>query len=205
MAVLGLNGLMNRICVVVALMMLCGCRDHGGVHRFPIVPAGGDPPIRSESPSKSVTEPPDSVVEPVHTAPPPEVVAPAIDIVRVVDELNGRLQDVYFSFDSSSLAPDALAVVQGDAELLKTVLARFPRLSVTVEGHCDERGSAEYNLALGDRRARRVGSALHEFAAQLPAPAIISYGKEAPVCTDEGEACWQRNRRAHFVVKTGGQ
>jgi peptidoglycan-associated lipoprotein len=119
---------------------------------------------------------------------------------RLVDELNSRLQDVFFGFDSSDLAPDALAVLHGDADLLMAALSQIPGLHVKVEGHCDERGSAEYNLGLGDRRARKAAEALHEFESRLPVPVILSYGKEAPQCSDATESCWQRNRRAHIVV-----
>ena len=82
---------------------------------------------------------------------------------------------------------------------LKCIFAQDPSFSVVVEGHCDERGSAEYNLGLGDRR----GTSAKDFLVQLGVPAdrirTISYGKERPVCTDADEACYQRNRRAHLA------
>ncbi|MDD1679671.1 MAG: OmpA family protein, partial [Methanomicrobiales archaeon] len=85
-----------------------------------------------------------------------------------------------------------------DADALKSILQEFPNAVITVEGHCDERGSAEYNLGLGDRRA----TSAKDFLVQLGVPAdklkTISYGKERPVCTESNEECWQRNRRAHF-------
>jgi peptidoglycan-associated lipoprotein len=81
---------------------------------------------------------------------------------------------------------------------MKRIFADFPNASINVEGHCDERGSAEYNLGLGDRRA----SAARDFLASLGVPVdrlkTISYGKERPTCTESNESCWQRNRRAHF-------
>ena len=83
-------------------------------------------------------------------------------------------------------------------EKLKTILRDFPNDAITVEGHCDERGSAEYNLGLGDRRS----TSAKDFLVQLGVPAdrlrTVSYGKERPQCTDGNEGCWQRNRRAHF-------
>ena len=85
-----------------------------------------------------------------------------------------------------------------DADALKAIFTDFPDATITIEGHCDERGSAEYNLALGDRRA----TAAKDFLTQLGVPAdklkTISYGKERPQCTDHDESCWQKNRRAHF-------
>jgi peptidoglycan-associated lipoprotein len=119
-----------------------------------------------------------------------------------VSEVNGQLEDVYFAYDQFQLSSEADAALRRDADLLREILREFPQLQVTVEGHCDERGSAEYNLGLGDRRATRTIAAL----AQLGLPAAnfsaVSYGKEAPQCTESNESCWNRNRRAHFVVRT---
>jgi peptidoglycan-associated lipoprotein len=110
------------------------------------------------------------------------------------------LRDALFDYDSNNIRDDARAALTADADALKRILADFPNASVNVEGHCDERGSAEYNLGLGDRRA----SSAHDFLTQLGVPAdrlkTISYGKERPVCTESVENCWQRNRRAHFSV-----
>src|ERR1019366_3772976 len=84
--------------------------------------------------------------------------------------------------------------------LPESILSDFPNASIVVEGHCDERGSAEYNLGLGDRRA----SAAKEFLQGLGVPAdrlkTISYGKERPQCTEQNESCWQKNRRVHFAA-----
>ena len=108
------------------------------------------------------------------------------------------LQDAYFDYDKSDIREDARAALTKDAEALKSIFQEFPSAIITVEGHCDERGSAEYNLGLGDRRA----TAAKDFLVQLGVPAdklkTISYGKERPVCTESNEECWQRNRRAHF-------
>ena len=100
-------------------------------------------------------------------------------------------QERYSRRRASALTQDATAV--------KAILADFPNASIVIEGHCDERGSAEYNLGLGDRRA---SSAKEFLLVQLGVPAdrlkTISYGKERPLCTDSNEYCWQRNRRVHF-------
>jgi peptidoglycan-associated lipoprotein len=119
-----------------------------------------------------------------------------------ITALNGTLQDIYFAYNQFDLSSDAAAALRHDAEALRGILHDFPQLRVTVEGHCDDRGSAEYNLALGDRRATRTIESL----AQLGLPAVsfapVSYGKEAPQCVESNESCWSRNRRAHFVVRT---
>ena len=112
-------------------------------------------------------------------------------------------QDAYFDYDKNDIRADARAALTTDAELLKRVFAKDPNVVVIVEGHCDERGSAEYNLALGDRRA----TAAKDFLVQLGVPAerlkTLSYGKERPQCTDASEDCYQKNRRAH--LSAGGQ
>jgi peptidoglycan-associated lipoprotein len=133
-------------------------------------------------------------------APPP----PPRTITTTKGTLESRVQsdlrDALFDYDSNNIRDDARAALTSDADALKRILADFPNASVNVEGHCDERGSAEYNLGLGDRRA----SAAHDFLTQMGVPAerlkTISYGKERPVCTESDENCWQRNRRAHFSV-----
>jgi peptidoglycan-associated lipoprotein len=108
------------------------------------------------------------------------------------------LQDVLFDYDSNNIRDDSRNALAADADALKRIFTDFPTATVNVEGHCDERGSAEYNLGLGDRRA----TAARDFLVQLGVPAdrlkTISYGKERPVCTESDESCWQRNRRAHF-------
>lgn len=114
------------------------------------------------------------------------------------DRVASGLQDVFFDYDQSEVRSEAQGVLNQDAAALKAVLADFPNAIIMVEGHCDERGSAEYNLGLGDRRA----SSTKDFLVQLGVPAdrirTISYGKERPQCTESDEGCWQKNRRVHF-------
>ena len=104
----------------------------------------------------------------------------------------------FYDYDKSDIRSDARETLTRDADLLKGILSEFPSNTIMVEGHCDERGSAEYNLGLGDRRA----TAAKDFLVQLGTPGdklrTISYGKERPQCTESNESCWQRNRRAHF-------
>jgi outer membrane protein OmpA-like peptidoglycan-associated protein len=88
-------------------------------------------------------------------------------------------------------------------KLLAPILNGFLRVTVWIEGHCDERGSAEYNLALGDSRASRVADMFRNLGLAAPRLRTISYGRENPQCTDPAEACWQKNRRAHIVLREG--
>jgi len=130
--------------------------------------------------------------------PPPPPPAPTTPSATLEQRVGSDLQDAYFDYDKSDIRGDARDALTRDAAALKSILADFPNATIVVEGHCDERGSAEYNLGLGDRRA----SAAKDFLVQLGVPGdrlrTISYGKERPVCTESTEDCWQKNRRAHF-------
>jgi peptidoglycan-associated lipoprotein len=134
------------------------------------------------------------------TVPPPPPPTPTPTVTRsAADILASDVQDAYFDYDKSDIRPDAQTVLTHDSQVLKSVLNDNPGFSVLVEGNCDERGSAEYNLALGDRRA----TSAKDFLVQLGVPAdrlkTISYGKEKPVCTESTEECWQKNRHVHFA------
>jgi peptidoglycan-associated lipoprotein len=115
------------------------------------------------------------------------------------DILGREAQDVYFDYDKNDIRGDSRDTLTKDADVIKRILSADPGFTIVIEGHCDERGSEEYNLALGDRRALAV----KEFLVQLGVPEdrlkTISYGKERPTCTDENEACYQRNRRGHLA------
>jgi peptidoglycan-associated lipoprotein len=132
------------------------------------------------------------------TVPPPPPPPPAPVKKSLSELLAAEVQDVYFDYDKSDVREDSRATLTRDADALKRIFAEMPDAVVMLEGHCDERGSAEYNLGLGDRRA----AAAKEFLQQLGVPAdkvkTISYGKEKPQCTESNEDCWQKNRRAHF-------
>jgi len=134
----------------------------------------------------------------VSSPPPPPPPPPSTPRLSSTDLLSQQGQDAFFDYDMSEIRSDARDALTSDATLLKKIFQQDPNFSVVVEGHCDERGSAEYNLALGDRRA----TAAKDFLVQLGVPAdhlkTISYGKERPQCTEANEACWQRNRRAHL-------
>jgi peptidoglycan-associated lipoprotein len=129
--------------------------------------------------------------------PPPVQEAPKVTIDVAIAS---NVQDAYFDYDKTDIRSDARDVLSRNAAALKSILADFPNASIVIEGHCDERGSAEYNLGLGDRRA----SAAKEFLQGLGVPAdrlkTISYGKERPQCTEQNESCWQKNRRVHFAA-----
>jgi peptidoglycan-associated lipoprotein len=117
---------------------------------------------------------------------------------KSLDQLNAEkpLGEVFFDLDESSIRDDARPVLQRNADWMK----RWTSTQVTVEGHCDSRGSAEYNLALGTRRATSVKDYLVNLGVPANRVTVVTKGKEQPVCTEENESCWQQNRRGHFII-----
>jgi peptidoglycan-associated lipoprotein len=117
---------------------------------------------------------------------------------KSVDQINAErpLDDAYFDLDKSDIRDDAKPALQKDADWMK----KWGSTQVTVEGHCDSRGSAEYNLGLGSRRANAVKDYLVSLGVPGNRVTVISKGKEAGVCSEETESCWAQNRRGHFIV-----
>jgi len=113
------------------------------------------------------------------------------------DLFSQNVKDVYFDYDKSDVRGDQQASLQADVQFL----SQHPNVNFTIEGHCDERGSTEYNIALGDKRATAVKNALVAAGVNASRIKTISYGKEKPFCTESNEACWQQNRRGHFVYQ----
>lgn len=126
-------------------------------------------------------------------APPP----PPTTSVTDQDLFSQSVKDVYFDYDKADIRGDQQSSVQADAQFL----SQHSNISFTIEGHCDERGSTEYNLALGDQRASAVKNALTAAGVNASRIKTISYGKEKPFCTESNEACWQQNRRGHLVYQ----
>jgi peptidoglycan-associated lipoprotein len=117
-----------------------------------------------------------------------------------LNERLARLEDALFDYDKATIRSDATVALKDDVNVIRGILADFPSQKLLIEGNADERGSEEYNLALGDKRAR----AAEEFLASMGIPnaqlTIVSLGKDRPVCTDKTEDCWQKNRRAHVTA-----
>jgi peptidoglycan-associated lipoprotein len=129
----------------------------------------------------------------VATAPPVTTEAPKSSSM---DELFlQEVGDAYFEYDSAELRPDARQAIQKDAAFFK----QYPTMRITIEGHCDERGSTEYNLALGQRRANAVMQYLVSLGIPESRLNATSWGKEKPFCMEATEACYAKNRRGHFV------
>jgi peptidoglycan-associated lipoprotein len=117
---------------------------------------------------------------------------------KSLDQLNADhpLADAFFDYDQNSLRDDAREALQKDA----VWLSKWPQTAISLEGYCDERGTAEYNLALGEQRARVVKDYLVGLGVSADRMRAVSLGKEAPFCHDANEDCWSRNRRGHFVI-----
>jgi peptidoglycan-associated lipoprotein len=110
---------------------------------------------------------------------------------------SSNVKDVFYDYDSYDISAQYQQVLQADARFLQ----QHSGMKFTIEGHCDERGSTEYNLALGDNRANAARQALVRLGISADRVRTISYGKEKPFCTESNESCWQQNRRAHFVYQ----
>jgi len=130
--------------------------------------------------------------------PPPILPPPPADHGSLLSRLEAEVSDLYFDYDKSDVRADARAALEKDAIALRSILADFPDSVIVLEGHCDERGSAEYNLGLGEQRAVSVSAYLEALGVSSERLHRISYGKERPQCSESTEACWQLNRRVHF-------
>jgi peptidoglycan-associated lipoprotein len=157
-------------------------------------PTPPPPPVSSEA--ERPPQPPDPVVEPMPV--PPEPFAEEDLNARDLDALNrdSPLEPVFFAYDSQVLDDEARGTLDANATLLR----RYPNWVITLEGHCDERGTAEYNLALGERRALAARAYLVQVGISGERLRTVSYGKEFPFDPGHDEAAWAKNRRAHFVI-----
>lgn len=187
--------LLTILCVLSALLVLGGCNRKNKVTTAPEAA-----PVTTEI-TTSPSQPEAPELEPA-PAPEPDPLSGDLDSVNEYLRRQGLLGDVYFQYDEARLSAEARERLAQNARFLK----QYPQFRVTVEGHCDERGTSEYNLALGERRAASVRDYLVSLGVASDRLSTISYGKERPVCTDENESCWRLNRRAHPVVtgRSGG-
>jgi len=145
-----------------------------------------------------------AAAKPVATQPPAARSTPPAKMTAqeraTLTERLARLEDALFDYDKTSIRSDAMAALKNDVEVIRGILANYPTQKLVIEGHADERGTAEYNLGLGDKRA----DSAQEFLASMGIPheqlSVVSYGKERPACSDHTEECWQRNRRVHITA-----
>ena len=179
--------------VLVLSLFLAGCPKRPATTAASAPPPTGAPAPSTAAPSTSGT--PGPAMTPSPAAPgtgAPSATPPRPSEFRETD----NLKDVFFDFDKYDIRPTDAKVLDTNAAWLKT-----NDNLVLIEGHCDERGTNEYNLALGERRAKATMNYLVGQGVQANRITIISYGKERPTCTEHSEACWAKNRRSHFLVK----
>ena len=117
-----------------------------------------------------------------------------------IDQLLARIEDAYFDYDKHTLRADAIETLRKDSTELRDILKDYPDYKLTIEGHADERGSAEYNMALGQARAEAAKNYLVQVGIPAPQLGLVSYGKERPACQEQTEDCYQKNRRIHIVA-----
>jgi len=166
------------------------------------VAAKAPPPPASSRPAPTVASTPSpapSRSEPAQTASSTPSRLPDAATRARIQELLNRIQDAYFDYNKHTLRPDAEAALKKDAQTLADIIKQYPDFKLTVEGYADERGSDEYNMALGDARAKQTKEYLADLGLPSNQLATISYGKEKPVCTEHDEDCWQKNRRTHIT------
>ncbi len=183
--------LKSLLCIcLVMLMGAAACRK------------GGQPPVARPTPPAppgpvTTAKPPDPPA-PMREPIPPEPLATDDVSARSLDDLNrdSPLQPVFFALDSSDVSDTGRATLQANAAVLK----KYPTWVITIEGHCDERGTAEYNLALGERRAVSARTYLVSLGLDASRLRTVSYGSEFPFDPAHQESAWSRNRRAHFVI-----
>ncbi|OLC74337.1 MAG: peptidoglycan-associated lipoprotein [Acidobacteria bacterium 13_1_40CM_4_65_8] len=179
--------------LLLMVMSVAGC----GKKQAPIARPMPPPfPGAISTPSSRPPATPEPVAEP--TIVPPEPVRDDAIASASLDDLNRNspLKPVFFDYNSSDLSPDAQRALDENAATIK----KYPSWAVTIEGHCDERGTAEYNLALGERRS--VAARAYLVSLGIPADRVrtVSYGKEFPFDPGHDEAAFRKNRRAHFVI-----
>jgi len=201
------NGILVSLLISVVVLAGCAKRPAMTAASAPApsgaaqatAPPATTPPDATTTPSTSGSESSGSTTPGSSGTQPPSSGSTATPGARPpVSEFaaNPNLKDIYFDFDKYDIRPGDAKTLDSNATWLKG-----NNSLVLIEGHCDERGTNEYNLALGERRAKATMNYLVSQGVQAGRITIISYGEERPICTEHNEACWAKNRRAHFLTK----
>jgi peptidoglycan-associated lipoprotein len=186
---------MTRFALSVFLIpALVACRPH---HHTP-VNYGQGAPIVSPASQTAFSVRPAAAQSAQEIVEPPR---PADRVERALDAINTVLADAFFDYNRYDLRADAVEALRQNAALVRETLQTNASLLLVVEGHCDERGSAEYNIALGDQRAAQAKAFLVMLGILENRLRAVSYGEERPSCLEANEVCWQKNRRAHVTYE----
>ena len=178
------------LCIVMSMLlsvMAAGCAKKVETAKQTVSPEERVTPAPAPAPPEEPMKEQTPMVKESEVAPPgaPKPVLPA------------SLEDIHFDYDKAAIRPDAKAVLEKHAKWLQT----NPKVKIQIEGHCDDRGTNEYNLALGERRAQATKRFLVAMGIEAKRLSTISYGEERPFCIEQEESCYAKNRRAHFVVE----
>lgn len=184
--------------VAVAAMIGVGCAKKKVAAQAPPPPAQSGATAAQPQPAQQQARATTSTPSPT-TAPQVSRMPNAQTRARI-DTLLARIEDAYFDYDKHALRPDAIKALEADSTELRDILKDYPDYKLTVEGYCDERGSAEYNMALGQERADAAKAYLVQVGIPTGQLSTVSYGKEKPICDEHDEVCWQKNRRIHIVA-----
>ena len=186
------------VSAVLSVMIMGGCAKRPATTQT-VAPAPTGPAPTAPTPSR----PPTPAVAAPALAPTPPPRSPAAGPAAAVRpapkefEAAPELGDIHFDFDKYNIRPNDANILDANAAWLK----KNANYLLLIEGHCDERGTGEYNIALGERRAKATMNHLVSQGVSASRISIVSHGEERPVCTEHNEACWAKNRRAHFLVK----
>jgi len=178
---------MKKILIVLLMIFVAGCAKK-------YVAPPQEPAAQKETIKKEPVEP--AKKEMVKETVEPKEAKLQESAVSAKAEEPSALKDVLFDYDKYNIRDDARPVLDNVASFLK----KNGTINISIEGHCDERGTNEYNLALGEKRAKAAKDYLISLGVMPARLSIITYGEEKPLCTENNETCWQKNRRAHFVV-----
>jgi peptidoglycan-associated lipoprotein len=182
---------------VAAFLSVAACHKAAPVAAHP-----APPPVVVSAPADSA---PTQATRPSPNAPssqPAEARRPTMTPQErmTLNERLARMDDALFDYNKASIRADAATILKDDVDVISGILSNYPTQKLVIEGNADERGSDEYNLALGDKRARAAAEFLTSMGIPETQLAVLSYGKDHPVCKDPTEACWQKNRRVHITA-----
>jgi peptidoglycan-associated lipoprotein len=182
----------TTVLILSCLVLASGCR--GRKKQTPTT--GADLPITTTAAAPEPAPAPNPEPDMAAPAPEPDPLDGDLESVNEYLRRQGLLGDAYFDYDRAELSEEAREQLAKNARFL----TQYPRFALTLEGHCDERGTDEYNLALGERRAQSAKSYMVALGVPASRLTTISYGEERPVCSETEESCWHQNRRAHPAV-----
>jgi peptidoglycan-associated lipoprotein len=183
---------------VAAVSIGAGCAKKKVATVTPAAPQQAETPRQATPPAAQPRQ--EATARPAAPTPSVRPSTPDAATRARIDQLLARIEDAYFDYDKHTLRPDAIEALRKDSTELRDILKDYPDYKLTIEGHADERGSAEYNMALGQARAEAAKAYLVQVGIPSQQLGLVSYGKERPACQEQTESCYQKNRRIHIVA-----